>query len=193
MRVFFCAVFVRIFFLFLAFALLPEIAFAYTTQIGEVGSFGEFISGVWEWASQLIFGISVIVIIIGGVVLMFAGGNEGAVANARSMIFGSLVASLLVVFSAVLQKVLHKPTENIGPEAQLSDTAEVIQGTTYILLGIIGSLAVLALIYNGFRLTSSGGDAERTESAKRGLKFAIIGLLVAFSAFVILRTVLSPF
>jgi hypothetical protein len=49
---------------------------------------------------------------------------------------------------------------------------------------IIGTVAILMIVYSGFRMVLSRGDAGALKSAKEGMTWAIIGLVVSVMAFV---------
>lgn len=63
--------------------------------------------------------------------------------------------------------------------------ANVIKGA----LGIIGSLALVMIIYAGFTWMLSGGNSEKWESARKNIVSVAIGLIVVFSAYAILNFV----
>lgn len=56
---------------------------------------------------------------------------------------------------------------------------------------IVGIIAVIMIIINGFRFITSGGDSNAVTSARNGLIYAIIGLVVVVLAQVIVRFVLA--
>jgi|SRR3989344_3363110 len=60
-----------------------------------------------------------------------------------------------------------------------------------ILSVIVGVIAVIMLIFGGFRYVTSSGDATRVASAKNTLLYALIGLIIAALAQVIARFVLK--
>lgn len=55
------------------------------------------------------------------------------------------------------------------------------------LLGIAGSLALLMFVYGGIMFVTSQGQAERTKKATQIIGAAIIGLIIALSAYVIVE------
>lgn len=55
------------------------------------------------------------------------------------------------------------------------------------LLGIVGGLAVLFIVYGGFLYITSAGNKERIETAKKTLTYAILGLLLVVTAGIILE------
>jgi hypothetical protein len=168
-------------------------AMAAETELGEVRDFGSYISEVWAWASQLIFGVSIVTLIIGGVVMMFAGDDEKGLTISKGIIQSAIIASLLVVFSAILMNILQNPSAELNGAAELSQTSMVIQRTISTLFALIGGIAIIALIFSGFLMVTSGGDLEKTIKAKKRSKFAIIGLVIALSAYLILNFVIAPF
>jgi len=60
-----------------------------------------------------------------------------------------------------------------------------------ILSFLVGTVAVIMIIYGGFRYISSGGDSGKITSAKNTIIYAIIGLVVTAFAQVIVRFVLQ--
>ncbi|HEX4774054.1 MAG TPA: pilin [Candidatus Saccharimonadales bacterium] len=56
---------------------------------------------------------------------------------------------------------------------------------------IIGIIAVIMLIYGGFRYITSGGSSEKVGNAKNTLIYAIIGLVIVALAQIIVHFVLS--
>lgn len=61
------------------------------------------------------------------------------------------------------------------------------------LLGMVGGLAVLFLIYGGFLYITSGGNKERIETAKKTITYAIFGLIVVILAGTILEVITGGF
>ena len=56
---------------------------------------------------------------------------------------------------------------------------------------IVGLIAVIMIIYGGFRYITSGGDSTKVNNAKNTILYAIIGLIVVALAQVIVRFVLN--
>lgn len=55
----------------------------------------------------------------------------------------------------------------------------------------VGLIAVLFIIYAGFRYVTSGGDAGKITSAKNTLVYAVVGLVIAAMAQILVQFVLS--
>jgi hypothetical protein len=58
-------------------------------------------------------------------------------------------------------------------------------------LGIIGVAGLFFVIVGGFILLTSRGNQEKVKAGKDTLVWAVIGLFVAFTSFIILRYVLE--
>lgn len=82
--------------------------------------------------------------------------------------------------------------ENVKP-ADVQDTSleTYIQTIINVLLGLIGVVAVIMLIYGGFRYVLSAGNEKATSAAKDTILFAIIGIVVAVLAFAIVNFVIG--
>lgn len=59
------------------------------------------------------------------------------------------------------------------------------------MLFIAGALAVIMLIFGGFRYVISGGNSAAVTAAKNTILYAIIGLVIAFLAYAIIGFVLG--
>jgi uncharacterized membrane protein len=181
----------KILFLFL-FLFFAKPALAVQTELGEVGDFGDYISGIWEWASQIIFAISVLMMIIGGMVLMFSGDRSNYAENGKIIIKSAIISTFLTTSSAFLMNFLQKPTIGISEKPKVQDITIVVQNSVSLIFNIISILAVIAVIYNGYLLMFSGANYDNEEKAKKGFNYAIIGLVVAISAKLILRFIIAP-
>jgi len=58
-------------------------------------------------------------------------------------------------------------------------------------LGVIGSAALLFIIIGGFIMLTSQGNPEKVKSGRDTIVWATIGLLVAFSSWIILRFIIT--
>lgn len=70
--------------------------------------------------------------------------------------------------------------------SRFNNLHEAANGILVWILGIIGALAVFAVIYSGFMYITSAGNTEQAEKAKNNLTWAIIGMvLVALAAVIV--------
>ena len=88
-----------------------------------------------------------------------------------------------------LAQKIDAPSNNI-PTMTGDDLLKNALNLTYFLAGVI---AVIVIIVAGLMYTTSSGDSGRVAKAKNLLTYAIVGLVVVMSAFVITNFVVGRF
>lgn len=78
-----------------------------------------------------------------------------------------------------------------GMPAELVGDGGIFTRITSIALYVIGAISVIMLIWGGLRYTLSGGDSKKITDAKNTVLYAIIGLIISFLAYAIIRFVLN--
>jgi hypothetical protein len=81
------------------------------------------------------------------------------------------------------------PTSLPGKPAQISDLDVVFENIISAILGFAGITLFILLIVGGFRYITAGGDPKAVEGAKKTLTYAIAGIILVASAFLILRLI----
>ncbi len=119
-----------------------------------------------------------------------------------------LLASFLVLIlsAATFPLAAKAQTSIINPEATSSDTGlkpyekgdytlndilAVAIGASRWILGIVGSLALIMFIYGGFTFLISAGSSEKIGQARKIIVAAVIGLLIVFASYLIIKFVLQ--
>jgi hypothetical protein len=80
----------------------------------------------------------------------------------------------------------------VGPAEGIPDVAAddaAINGALEQVFIFVGGLAVLFLVIGGIRYSISNGDASQIQQAKNTILYAVIGLIIAVSAFAIIQFV----
>lgn len=72
-----------------------------------------------------------------------------------------------------------------------SDVRVIIGRVIQAALGLSGSIALLMIIYGGFLWLTSGGNTEKIEQGKKILIWAVLGLVVLFSAYTITNAIIQ--
>lgn len=108
----------------------------------------------------------------------------------KKIVFAGLVAiflaSLLLANVALAQSTTYVPQ---GP-CKSDDKLGVCISTIYKwALGVSVLLALAMIILSGYLYMSAGGNAQQVSTAKEIFAGAFIGLIILFSAIVILRTI----
>ncbi|MFA6322211.1 MAG: TrbC/VirB2 family protein [Candidatus Buchananbacteria bacterium] len=102
--------------------------------------------------------------------------------------------TLAVVFSMTALPVLALDTGiEYGTFTGLgtNDIREGVMNIVNVLLGFLGILAIIIILWGGFRWMTSGGNEEKVGEAKKVITAGIIGLIIIFTAYAIATFVIS--
>jgi len=77
----------------------------------------------------------------------------------------------------------------IFPSTKVGSAKELIVVIIQWLIGIMGALAVIAIIYSGVMYITSGADTARAETAKKNLMWAIIGIVLVLLSYFLVELV----
>lgn len=80
---------------------------------------------------------------------------------------------------------------NSGLPTEVNDPRQVVVQIIKILLGFLGILAVIIVLYAGFTWMTAGGNEEKVGEAKKMLTAGIIGLIIIISAYAIADFVIT--
>lgn len=87
---------------------------------------------------------------------------------------------------------MQQGLDSIGANQSASFDSTVTTAIN-LFLYVIGALAVIMIIYGGFKYVTSAGEASAVSSAKNTIMYAIIGLIVAILAWAIASFVVGVF
>ena len=73
----------------------------------------------------------------------------------------------------------------------LNDILIIAIGASRWILGIVGSLTLIMFIYGGFTFLVSAGSSDKVGQAKKIIVAAVIGLLIVFSSYLIIKFALA--
>jgi len=158
------------------------------TPLGEVNTFGDLISLIWAYGSNVIIALAIFFVVLGAFFYVASGGNEEKIDQGKQMIYGSGIAIVIVMLSGVLIRTLHKPSE--GSTGNLAEIPKVIGNATNILIGIIGAFTILMIGYSALLYMTGRGDSDKIENAQNALRYAIYGLIVGILAYAIANTII---
>jgi hypothetical protein len=71
--------------------------------------------------------------------------------------------------------------------ARISDFEVVFTNIVRNILGLAGIVLFLLLLVGGFKFMTAGGDPKALDAAKKTITYAIAGMVLVASAFLILR------
>lgn len=74
-----------------------------------------------------------------------------------------------------------------------TDVQVIINKMINALLGIVGTIAVLMIVYGGIKIMISGGEPTKYEEAKKTITYAVVGLVVVLLAGAFINFILGVF
>lgn len=77
----------------------------------------------------------------------------------------------------------------LNSPATANPIATIISNVMGWILGIFGSIAIIAFVISGIQYVTSAGNENQIETAKRQMKWSIVGVVVALSGLVILYAI----
>lgn len=164
------------------------------TKLGSLPELAMFIAK----AFGVILGWAVIVMVMfAGFRMIMAQGNEEEVTKAKSALQWTLSGFVLALFAYLIVYATNAfiggkiefgqgdiPAGNINP-TEHQTFGELLQWMMQGLLGIAGLIAMLMIIINGFKYITARGDDEQVTSAKSGIQWSILGLVIILLAYVL--------
>ena len=72
-----------------------------------------------------------------------------------------------------------------------NDLREGVMNVVNVLLGFLGILAIIIILWGGFRWLTSGGNEEKVGEAKKIITAGIIGLVIIFTSYAIATFVIT--
>ncbi|MDX1765647.1 MAG: pilin [Candidatus Saccharimonadales bacterium] len=94
-----------------------------------------------------------------------------------------MLSKLATSASTVVDKIVDDDKLPQGIEADNTQIDNILQAV----FAFAGFVSLVFVVIGGFRYVTSGGDPQKTAQAKDTILYSIIGLVIALSAFVIVR------
>ena len=140
--------------------------------------------------------IAVIFIIIGGIMYMMAAGDETMITRAKKTWTGAAIGFAIALASPTFLKEIKKILGGGGTGGSAEswvDSAltikEIAINVLELLLSIIGIVAIISLVIGGATYLTAYGDEKKLDSAKKIIKFSIIGITVALASLIIVKQI----
>lgn len=146
--------------------------------------------------------IPIVIVMAAGFQMIIAQGNAEDVKRAKTAfsyaVYGFVVAVLSFVIVAGMANFLgatqipdpSNPAANtrvVNPIAEPDFGGFLFNRLIKGFLEVVGVLAILMLVFNGFRYITAGGDEEQVSEAKAAMKWITSGIIAILFAYVIIR------
>jgi len=114
--------------------------------------------------------------------------------NTRLLIFVLLIFFCFGLADNLFAQSIMESVEEkcrVDGSCELSDLGKLAIGISRWILGIVGSLSLLAFVYGGVLFLISAGNRETVQKAKQVIIGAVIGLTIVFASYLIIQFVLQ--
>ncbi len=117
----------------------------------------------------------------------------------KKLFAGAMVAGIMALFVLPLAVNTVSAQEDIWGELQTNMAAEgndasladIIAGIIRVIMGVLGVIVVLIILWGGFIWMTAGGEPDKVDKAKKMIYSGIIGLIVILAAYAIASFVMS--
>lgn len=114
-----------------------------------------------------------------------------------ALVFSAITTTLTLSPAAAAINVFENSCQGAADSAvcksqndNATDFMQIIIDTMMILLG---GIAVIMIVIAGIKYTTSNGDPSKTKSAKDTMLYSVIGIVVAISAYAIVKFITNRF
>ena len=167
--------------------------------------FSDAIPHLIDYILQFSAGIAVLMIVVGGVMIMFSGEDEEYKTRGITTITWAIAGLIIATLAYVIVEIVNRiPITEGNPETDvfiddghgIANLAggdlltEIIPRIIQIILQIIGVLALGLLMYAGALMVMRNDDDEQVSKARNLMLYALIGVVVSVLAYVIIEAVL---
>ncbi len=133
-------------------------------------------------------------IIYGGYMWMFSGGNEQNIEKAKKILTNSTIGVAVVLASTAISQLVINTINNGNMD--VSDwmnsnrsVGDIIVAIINIALGVFGVLFTGMIIYSGYVWMFSGGNEEKVAKARKMLISSVVGAVIIMMSFAIVQLV----
>jgi hypothetical protein len=143
--------------------------------------------------------IAVLSIIVASLRMLAASGNEEAV-NKHRRVAGMVVLglALMALAKSIVGRVIFGfigsgvSRDQLGTYVNAENAAMEILGITNYILGFIGTIALVMVVYSALRMAAARGNDDEVSKAKEILIASLTGLVIAFASYTIVATFINP-
>jgi len=137
-----------------------------------------FLNPFIDAALFLIGTLAVIFLVYAGIKYISSRGDEEEAKRAKMQIAYAVIGLVVALGARTIKNALLEPTAARKAAPIISLIIPFISTALF----LVGTAAVIFLIYAGFKYISSRGDEEEAKQAKNQIAFAVIGITVALLA-----------
>lgn len=159
-------------------------------------SIESFLGSVLARLNAVIALIAVLFIVIGGLMYIFAAGDDKKITSAKNIIKSAIIGFVIAIAAGTFLKEIaeilgyNTATNPLPPEVTGARTIkQIVEKTLTTLLSIVGIIAIIGIVVGGFFYLTAYGNDDQVKKGKSIIKSSIIGITIALAALVIVRLV----
>lgn len=159
-------------------------------QINNINDFWLIAAAGLEIIIRLGALVAVGYFIYAGMILMTSQGSSERIAAGRIGMLKATVGLVIMLFSANLVALVAGAFYQEGEQGGIpivNANSSTLQTVLQYIFVIAGSLSALMIIIGGIRYVVSTGNPQQTSAARSSIIYAVIGLFISISAFVIVN------
>jgi len=175
----------------------PAASGAVFTNPLEFDTVEGFLTHFLSVLQKIIVILSLVFIIIGAIMYIVSAGNSGMAEKGKNTITSALVGLALGIAAPSFLKelsIILKWGGATTPEVAAALTlTQIAMNVLNFLLAAVGILSILMMVLGGVMYLSSAGNEDLIDRGKEITKNALIGIIISFSAMVLVRQIAQFF
>ncbi|MFA5792310.1 MAG: hypothetical protein WC897_00370 [Candidatus Gracilibacteria bacterium] len=154
---------------------------------------------VITFLKYLLGSLATLMFVRSGAIMVMSSDNEEEITREKKNLFLGVAGLFLVIVSdLIISKILYNAEYNDATNSTrvAIDQNELVRqlvGIVNLMVSFVGPIMMLGIVAGGVLYVTSGGDDERTGLAKKIIKNSIIGVVIIYSAFALVSTVIAGY
>lgn len=142
--------------------------------------------GIYTFVETIIASIAVFILITAGMRYVVGSTNDDEIGKAKNQIQWAAVGLFVIgIAEFVVKEILF---DNYGQKLGVQAAKELFVNLTNFVSGVMGTAAFIMIIYAGYLYITASQNEDNTSKAKKIITSALIGIVIAVSAYAITNT-----
>lgn len=180
------------------------IKFVYGTPITSIGGgglmdmrnegFSDEVYGIVSFIKAVIGSIAVFMIVISGIRMVTAQGEEEEIKKQKTSIAWVGVGIIIILINKIIiDNIFISPVQNSDQISggNVLNIINLLGNITKFGLGFVGIIALGFLIYGAVLMIANYGNEEAVDKSKKIIKNSLIGIIIIISAYTIINTIIG--
>lgn len=170
---------------YLAFSMLDPVTTGALNNDDGINNFIEIIRNVIVFLKYLVGGVALLAGVRSGFALIIGGDEDEVIQKEKEFVKIFIFAIALIILAESLERWIDLSAGGFGIQAD-NLVVEIVGITNFILTFIAGA-ALFMVVLSSLYYIISFGDEETTSRAKKMIIASVVGLVIAYSAYTIVR------